>query len=288
MLLCSPFLFLIIDFCHRNKLNQKQITKKMMIIALLTDFGNRDWFVGTMKGVILRINPNVEIVDISHDISPQNVHEAGFVLWNAYKYFPPKTIFVCVVDPRVGSERKIIAVETREYIFIAPDNGLLDFVLSEVGVLKAVYVENKNYFLEKVSSTFHGRDIFAPVSAYISRGVDISELGSEFNIKKPEKMFIEIQGEGSYKGKVIYIDRFGNLITNLRASGEINGEVKFKGTTISKISRTYSDVGISEVVALVDSSGLIEIGIRNGNAREFFKASYGDEVLVRVKKINIR
>lgn len=258
-----------------------------MVIALLTDFGNRDWFVGTMKGVILRINPNVEVVDITHEISPQNVREAGFVLWNSYRYFPPKTIFVCVVDPGVGSERKIIAVETDKYIFIAPDNGLLDFVLSEVEVLKAVCVENRDYFLEEISSTFHGRDIFAPVSAYISRGVDISELGSEIKIKKPERMFVEILSEGSYRGEVIYIDRFGNLITNLRAIGKIEGEVEFKGATINKISKTYSDVGVSEVVALVDSSGLIEIGVRNGNAREFFKANYGDEVLIQVKKISI-
>ncbi len=259
-----------------------------MIIALLTDFGNRDWFVGVMKGVISQINPNVRIIDITHEISPQNVREAGFVLWNAYKYFPPKTIFVSVVDPGVGSERKIIAVETDKYIFVAPDNGLLDFVLSEVEVLRSVYVENKNYFLEKVSSTFHGRDIFAPVSAYISRGVDISELGNEFKIEKSKKMFVEILSEGSYRGEVIYIDRFGNLITNLRTFGEIEGEVKFKETTINKISKTYSDVEVSNVVALIDSSGLIEIGIRNGNAREFFKANLGDEVFIWVKSINAR
>jgi len=256
-----------------------------MIIALLTDFGNKDWFVGTMKAVIMRINPNVKIIDITHEITPQDIRQAGFVLWNAYKYFPEKTIFVCVVDPGVGSERKIIAVETPKYIFIAPDCGLLDFVLSEVQILKAVYVENKNYFLDEISSTFHGRDIFAPVSAHISRGVDLSEMGSEASLKVPEKMFVEVTGLENYEGEVIYIDRFGNLITNLKSPVEVDGEIRVKDLIIEKISRTYSDVKSGQAVALVDSSGLIEIGIRNGNAKEVFKVKEGEKVFLKVRKI---
>ncbi len=256
-----------------------------MIIALLTDFGDKDWFVGVMKAVILGINPNVKIIDITHEISPQDVHQAGFVLWNAYKYFPDKTIFVCVVDPGVGSERKIIAVETKKYIFIAPDNGLLDFVLSEVDVLRAVHVENKDYFLESVSSTFHGRDIFAPVSAYISRGVDLSELGKEVKLGTLKEMFVKVSNVGDYEGEVIYIDRFGNLITNLMVSKEFDGEVRLKDLVIGKISRTYSDVEIGQAVALIDSSGLIEIGIREDNASKILGVGRGEKVFLKVKKI---
>lgn len=256
-----------------------------MIIALLTDFGNRDWFVGVMKAVILKINPNVNIVDISHEISPQNVNEAGFVLWNAYKHFPPKTIFVCVVDPKVGSERKIIAVETKEHIFIAPDNGLLNLVLSEVEPLRAVYVENKEYFLKDISSTFHGRDIFAPVSAYISRGVDIDELGSKAELSLTKTIFIDVSSAGDYSGEIIYIDRFGNLITNLKVFGKIEGEVRFKEYIIEKISTAYADVNPGQVVALVNSSNLLEIGIRNGNAKEFFKANYGESFIAKIKQV---
>ncbi len=256
-----------------------------MIIALLTDFSDKDWFVGVMKAVILRINPNANIIDITHEIPPQDVCQAGFVLWNAYKYFPDKTIFVCVVDPGVGSERKIIAVETKKYIFIAPDNGLLGFVLSEVDVLRAVYVENKNYFLETVSSTFHGRDIFAPVSAYISRGVDLSELGMEVTLETPKKMFIKVSSIGDYEGEVVYIDRFGNLITNLMPSKEFDGEIRLKDLNIEKISKTYSDVKVGQAVALIDSGGLIEIGIREGDASKILGVKRGEKVVLKVKKI---
>jgi len=265
--------------------DKKLNLKRIMIIALLTDFGNRDWFVSAMKAVILKINPNVKVLDITHEITPQDVREAGFVLWNAYRYFPPKTIFVCVVDPKVGSERKIIAVETKNYIFIAPDNGLLDFVLSEVEVLRAVYVENKNYFLENISFTFHGRDIFAPVSAYISRGVDLNEIGTEADLKIPEKIFVDVSKQGDYKGEIIYIDRFGNLITNLKISNKIEGEVRFREYIIEKISSTYAEVGQGQMVALINSSNLLEIGVRNGNAKEFFKANCGENVILRVKQV---
>ncbi|CUU05621.1 hypothetical protein JGI1_01287 [Candidatus Thermokryptus mobilis] len=256
-----------------------------MLIALLTDFGNRDWFVGVMKGVILKINPNVNVVDLSHEVAPQNVKEAGFILWNAYRFFPKGTIFVCVVDPTVGSDRKIIAVQTKEHIFIAPDNGILDFVLSEVEVLKSVYVENKSYFLENISTTFHGRDIFAPVAAYISRGVDLGELGEEASFRKPEGIFVEASTPGDYIGEVIYIDRFGNLITNIKPTADIDGEVKIKEYIIEKISKTYADVKSGQLLALIDSSGLLEIGVRNGNAKELTKADYGEKVFLKVKKI---
>jgi len=256
-----------------------------MLIVLLTDFGNRDWFVSVMKGVILKINPNINVIDLSHEITPQNVKEAGFILWNAYKFFPKGTIFVCVVDPTVGGERKIIAVETKEHIFIAPDNGILDFVLSEVDILKAVYVENKDYFLENVSSTFHGRDIFAPVAGYISRGVDLSELGGEAKLTKPENLFVDVFNLGDYAGEVIYIDRFGNLITNIKPKAEIDGEVKIKEYVIEKISKTYAEVKSGQLVALINSSGLLEIGVRNGNARDLTKAGYGERIFLKVKKI---
>src|SRR5436309_2839499 len=131
------------------------------MIALLTDFGTRDGYVAAMKAVIYSICPNAAIVDISHDITPQQIDEAKFVLWTAYRYFPPKTIFVCVVDPGVGTERKIIAVKMKQHIFLFPDNGLLDMVLAECEIKKAVEITNEKYFLKTISRTFNGRDIFS-------------------------------------------------------------------------------------------------------------------------------
>jgi len=242
-------------------------------IALLTDFGTRDWFVPVMKTVIYSINPRVRIIDISHDILPQNIAEASFVLWNAANQFPAKTIFVTVVDPGVGSARKIIAVETEQHVFISPANGVLDLVLSEKNIKKSVWVENRKYFLDNISSTFHGRDIFAPVAAHISKGVKLRELGEDAAYRAQKSPFCDAAEPGKYRGTVLYIDRFGNLITNLRVKAGIEGYAKV-GNRKAKMVSTYSDVQHGQLLAYRGSSGLLEIAVRDGSAQRKLTARY--------------
>lgn len=186
----------------------------MKIIALLTDFGYKDNFVGIMKGVILGINPQVNLVDISHGVKPQSIFEAYFLLKNSYKFFPKGTIFVAVVDPGVGSKRKSILIETNDYFFIGPDNGIFSFLESHE-IKNIVHLTNKEYFLKPVSSTFHGRDIFAPAAGFLSKGVSPEELGTLIkSIKRVEIPKPRIEKD-KLVGEIIYIDGFGNLISNI-------------------------------------------------------------------------
>ena len=243
-------------------------------IALISDFGTQDWYAPVMKSVILSVNPQVRIIDITHEIKPQHVAEAGFVLWNAYRWFPTKTVFVVVVDPEVGSERKIVAVQTEKHFLLAPDNGVLDLVLSEAKVKKAVCVDNAEYFLKDVCNTFHGRDIFAPVAAHITNGVKLKELGTKIELPEKTSPFVTIAEKGFYQGHIMYIDTFGNLITNIKPSAALNGTIKINEFLIPQLSKTFSDVTAGEIVAYTGSSGLLEIAIRNGNAAQQLKADY--------------
>jgi S-adenosylmethionine hydrolase len=186
-----------------------------MIISLITDFGLRDNFVGVMKAVILKINPRVRIVDICHEVKPQDVIGAAFLLAGSFKYFPRGTVHVAVVDPGVGTKRKKILVKTRNYFFVGPDNGVLSLAFKVEAPEQVIQISNDRYFLKPTSSTFHGRDIFAPVSAYVSRGVDILKLGQPTeHFKTLEFPPVEASGRRLI-GEVIYIDRFGNLISNI-------------------------------------------------------------------------
>src|SRR5712692_9720043 len=190
---------------------------KFQVVALLTDFGLVDQYVGTMKGIIVSLAPHVNIVDISHSVSPQNIHEGAFLLWAAFRYFPRGTIFVAIVDPGVGTSRKIICAEGEGYIFLTPDNGLLKFVLGEVHASKIVSVENKRLFLPQVSQTFHGRDIFAPVCAHLANGVPLDKLGKEVVPEtRPEYFLIfNCSKDTRLKGSIVYTDHFGNIVTNI-------------------------------------------------------------------------
>jgi S-adenosyl-L-methionine hydrolase (adenosine-forming) len=242
-----------------------------MVIALLTDFGTRDYFVGAMKGVIYSINETAKIVDITHEISPQDVASAGFTLQACYRDFPPKTIFVTVVDPGVGSSRRAILVETKNYFFIAPDNGLLSRVLKAEADFRVFELTNKKFFAERVSRTFHGRDVFAPVAAYLSRGIAPDTFGSEIKDfvlteeNRPRKIsdrFIEAE--------IIHIDRFGNLVTNLRAEELPAGfSVEINGQVIKKQYRFYAEAEEGEIFTIVGSAGFLEIAVFNGSAEKF-------------------
>jgi S-adenosylmethionine hydrolase len=252
------------------------------MIAMLTDFGTRDGYVAAMKAVISTICPGSPIIDISHDISPQHIAEGKYVLWSTCRYFPSDTIFVCVVDPGVGTERKIIAVKTKHHIFLAPDNGLLDLVLHVYNIENVVEVTNRKYFLKHVSHTFHGRDIFSPVAAHLASGIQFDSLGTPVTLKKPKEIFVNVSGKGHYKGNIIYIDRFGNLVTNFKLEKLRLAELKIKDLAMP-LKTTYGEVNEGEFVAYTGSNGLIEIAIRNGNARQVLNADYGTRAELTVK-----
>jgi S-adenosylmethionine hydrolase len=254
----------------------------MAIIALLTDFGTRDGYTASMKGVIKTICPETSIVDISHDIAPQQIAEAKFVLWMTYRFFPTGTIFVCVVDPGVGTERNIIAVRTHQHIFLAPDNGLLEMVLSGAKILEAYTISNEKYFLPAISSTFHGRDIFSPVAAHVANGVSLDSLGSSLSLKQFPDCLLSISGKGYYGGSIIYVDHFGNLVTNLRMETRNDATIIIDDNRIP-VKRTYAEAEVGEALALTGSSGLLEIAVRNGSAEQMFDAGYGSKIELQVK-----
>lgn len=258
------------------------IKNDMSLIALLTDFGANDGYVAAMKAVIKSISPKATIVDISHEVAPQQIAEAGFILWSVYRYFPSKTIFVCVVDPGVGTRRKIIAVKTRQHVFLAPDNGLLDLVLSESEVTKSAIIKNQKYFLKNISNTFHGRDIFSPAAAHLVNGIKLTSLGPFISLEKPEHVFINVSHKGDYYGTVIYIDRFGNLITNFQIKKTRHAELKIKENVVY-LQNTYGAVKEGELLALTGSNGLIEIAVRNGSAKEMLHADYGTHLQLRIR-----
>ncbi|MFH1051562.1 MAG: SAM-dependent chlorinase/fluorinase [bacterium] len=243
-------------------------------IVLLTDFGLSDSYVGQMKGVIASLNPNANVIDLTHDIQPQNIKHGAFILVSSCTYFPKGTIFVCVIDPGVGSKRKAIAVQTENYYFIAPDNGLLTFALEKQEILQVIELDNQEYHFADKSNTFHGRDVFAPVAAHLSLGIETEKLGSEIDINdiiklKPLKLK---KKKKKIVGEIIYADKFGNLITSIHKSDiqEIEEDIviQFGKEKIRDISKTYSDVKKGKLLAYIGSSGYLEIGVRGGNAEK--------------------
>ncbi|MFN3781073.1 MAG: S-adenosyl-l-methionine hydroxide adenosyltransferase family protein [Candidatus Kapaibacteriota bacterium] len=269
------------------------------IIALLTDFGLDDNYVGIMKGTILTINPNVIIIDITHSIEPGNIRQGAFILMTSINYFPEETIFVAVVDPTVGSNRNALCVRAGNYYFVAPDNGILTYSLQQFKNSKIHVFSNEKYQLENPSKTFHGRDIFAPMAAYIAKNVDIAEFGEELKETKivklpPLKCYYDSQG--NLIGEVVHIDKFGNIVTSLssRALGinlhnilkqDLKWKFEIGHTKIKNISMTYTDVDEGEYLAYIGSSGFLEIAIRNGNAAKMIGAYLGQ--LVCAKKVGI-
>ncbi len=257
----------------------------MNIITLTTDFGNDDPFDGVMKGVILNICPEVEIVDLTHNISPQDIYQANFILQACYEYFPQGTIHVCVVDPGVGSQRKPVLIQTKKYFFIGPDNGLFTSISEKEEIVDVFELNEKKYWLEKVSNTFHGRDIFAPVSAHLAKGVDISSLGKR--IKKEDLVTLNlnkpVKTEKGFKGIIQYIDHFGNLISNIPenfVNGKITGKVKNK--TFEGLVNNFAEAKDNSLTAIKGSSGYIEFFIKKSNAKNFTSAEICDEVLIEL------
>ncbi|MGI8642085.1 MAG: SAM hydrolase/SAM-dependent halogenase family protein [Pyrinomonadaceae bacterium] len=250
------------------------------IIALLTDFGTKDYFVGAMKGAILSINERTNIIDITHEIPPQDVLSASFTLRACYKDFPFKTIFVAVVDPGVGSKRKAILVETEDCCFIAPDNGLLSFVFDEEKKFRLFELTNQKFFAAEVSRTFHGRDVFARVAAHLSKGINPNEFGAEI------KDFIHIKTAGpreiserEIEANIIHIDHFGNLITNLKQTDlPENFTLKINGKIINKLQSFFAEAERGELLMILGSAGFLEIVAFQDSAKDLLRAEIGQKI----------
>jgi len=251
-------------------------------IALLTDFGTKDYFVGAMKGAILSINERTSIIDITHEIPPQDVLFANFILRACYKDFPIKTIFVAVVDPEVGSERKAILVETENFCFIAPDNGLLSFVFDEEESFRVFELTNRKFFAAEVSRTFHGRDVFARVAAHLSKGINPNEFGAEIkdfiHIKTAEPR--KISGR-EIEADIIHIDHFGNLITNLKQTDlPENFTLKINGKMINKLQSFFAEAERSELFMILGSAGFLEIAAFQDSAEKLLNVQINQKVLL--------
>lgn len=255
------------------------------IITLTTDFGTSGPYVAAMKGVILGINPAALLVDVSHEIGPQNIREGALCLASVAPYFPDGTIHVAVVDPGVGTRRRLLAVQMHDQIFLAPDNGILTWAAREADSIERIELTESSYWRKHVSATFHGRDILASVAAFLSLGV------APHNFGKPVDDWVQIPWPtpksiaGGLEGEVLAIDRFGNLITSiseadLTASGRTIARVACSGTEVGPLARTYSDVRAADPVALIGSHVLLEIAVRNGSAAARLGCAVGSPVAV--------
>ncbi|KPA13483.1 protein containing DUF62 [Candidatus Magnetomorum sp. HK-1] len=261
---------------------------KPSCISLMTDFGLSDEYVGVMKGVIASINPYAQVIDITHQIMPQNILQAAYTLWFSYAYFPKNTLHVVVVDPGVGSDRQIIALKASDYFFLAPDNGILSFILNKFQC-SAVRIDRSEFFLPNVSDTFHGRDIFAPVAAHISKNQNIENFGSIIS----SKSLTTLSNTGPYVknkqviGKVIMSDRFGNLITNIsvkdmnQISSKDDITIQIRDTKIMGISCHYEQVKKNTLLAIIGSKGLLEISVNCGNAKHELGVEIGCQICIK-------
>jgi len=253
------------------------------IITLLTDFGTDDTYVGMMKGVIAAINPEANVIDLTHAIEPQDVVGAAFALGSAFAYFPEGAVHVAVVDPGVGSARKIVCMKTARHLFLAPDNGLLTLVAQRETPTLLVEVTERRYFLPQVSRTFHGRDVFAPVAARLSLGLNPTRLGPRLRDIVRLDFPQPLAEPGGWRCQVIHVDRFGNLITNLPGDKIRSHErvlIKVGRRRIHGIRHSYAEAGPGELLAVVGSSGHIEIAVNLGSAAETLRLGRGATVRV--------
>ncbi|PSN12385.1 hypothetical protein C7293_20430 [filamentous cyanobacterium CCT1] len=255
-----------------------------MLIALITDFGTQDSYVGVMKGVMAGICPTAQTIDITHHLPPQDLYAARFTLLSAYPYLPSGTVYLVVVDPGVGTTRRAIAVQTRQGFLVGPDNGVLSGVLESEPILNAVELANAEYWrVPQPSTTFHGRDIFAPAAAHLSNGVPIDRLGPAIDPQSLKTLLLTAPTvtETGWQGVVQYIDRFGNAATTISASAvEFDNWTLTLGETILPSGKTYGEVSPGEGLALVGSHGFVEIAVNQGNAQERFGLAVGDRISI--------
>jgi S-adenosylmethionine hydrolase len=259
------------------------------VVTLLTDFGDRDYFVGSIKGVILNINPQARIVDLSHQVVPQQVEEAAYLLKSCYRYFPEGTVHVAVVDPGVGTARRALLVSTARHFFLAPDNGLLTYIFEEETSVEVRQIENRQYRLEAEGATFDGRDLFAPAAAWLTRGQQPGSFGRlvrdyvRLPIREPR------WEQQRLIGRIVYVDHFGNLISDLTTDHvrEVRTTLKrdtitvaIAGLTIQGLAASYEEGSRETPHALINSNGQVEIFLKGGHAADALKCTRGEPVVL--------
>lgn len=257
------------------------------VITLTTDYGTSDHLVGVLKGVILRILPNATIVDINHHVVPFDVLDGALTIAAAYHYFPPRTVHLVVVDPGVGTARRPILVTADQYYFVAPDNGVLSLIYEREPAVSVRHITAEHYFLNPVSNTFHGRDIFAPVAAWLAKTSQTEAMGEEitdhvrFALPRPKP------AGAAKKGLVLRVDSFGNLVTNFTAedlpqTAAADGKIKLQvgGKPVAKLAQTFAQGAAGEPVAIIGSSGFVEIAVNKGQASRVLGANRGAEVIL--------
>jgi S-adenosyl-L-methionine hydrolase (adenosine-forming) len=260
------------------------------IITLTTDYGSTDHLVGAMKGVILNINPEAEVVDITHGVRPYDILDGALAIGQVYRYFPPKTVHVVVVDPGVGTQRRPILVSSEQQYFIAPDNGVLSVVYEHDPSVTAWHITAEHYLLHPVSNTFHGRDVFAPAASWLTKSWQPSAFGEEvhdlvrFTLPKPKAFGKEV------KGVVLRVDNFGNLVTNVTpedvpqlAAADGKFKIHAGSAEISKLSQTFAQGAPGEVLGVIGSSGYLEVSVNRGSAAKTLGVQRGAEITVEVE-----
>jgi len=279
---------------QRNTMKPLTPSNKRPIVTLMTDFGLSDAYVGMMKGVIIGIVPRAHLIDLTHDIPPQNVLSAAWILATAYRYFPQRTVHICVVDPGVGSSRQAIALHAGDWFFVGPDNGLFSYILMEQTIQTAVNLSNSNYHLPQVSATFHGRDLFAPVGAHLARGASINQLGTPIDPATLQRLDIAspTRQETHIDAHIVHVDHFGNLITTIPLtlvpdlfSNETSAQLlklifPTHNIVVERFNRFFS-AGLDDGQPFIynDSSGYLGIAIRNGNAAQALNVIPGTPII---------
>lgn len=267
--------------------NSVQEMAEPRVVTFTTDFGLQDPFVGIMHGVVLNIHPETQIVDVCHAVPSFDVLDGAWTIAQSYRFFPPRTVHVVVVDPGVGSARRPILAETDDYVFIAPDNGVLSLVEARESRFTMRHITAERYFLQPVSRTFHGRDIFSAVAGWLSKGVAPADFGPEItDYARLPLPAVEHVASNSWRGAVLKADKFGNLITNLSeqevpalfAATPPKVEVLVAGRTLTRVCRSYAEGSDEEFFAIVGSSGYLEIAARQTSAAEKLQAGVGTPV----------
>jgi S-adenosyl-L-methionine hydrolase (adenosine-forming) len=259
------------------------------IITLTTDFGLQDHYVSVMKAVMLGIAPDVRLVDVSHQIPPQDIMAGAWVVRNSSMHFPAGTIHLVVVDPGVGTKRNPVVIRIKDQIFVGPDNGIFSLIADEFDY-EAWRLTQKKYWIENPSNTFHGRDVFSPVAAHLANGVKIEELGEPINELVTYRWAVPISDKDGIQGWVIHIDRFGNLISNIPADmieksiGTSRFRIYVGNTILDDLVDTFGDVPDGESAAYIGSSGTLEIAINKGNAREMLGVEKGAQISIFLQK----
>jgi len=257
------------------------------LVTLTTDFGQDDHFVGVIKGVILSINPDVQIVDVCHEVNSYDIFDAAYTVDQSYRFFPPDTIHLVVVDPGVGTARRPILVRTPEQKFVAPDNGVLSLVYEREPNIEVRHITSEHYFLNPVSNTFHGRDVFAPTAGWLSKGVEVDKFGepvtdfTKFASPRPKKV-----KDGFIKGVTLKVDKFGNLITNITpqdvpelfTENPPSFKIMVNQQEVTRLGASYSVGKPSELFAIVGSSGYLEISTNRGSAAKTLNVGRGAEI----------